>query len=77
MKPSKNSIAIGLFFFGILATNSFAQMTWTPVPKSAEWQARFQHASVVFNKLILKVVHFRIKNGSFDRRAGMRLRYFS
>jgi hypothetical protein len=36
-------------YFSILLTNSFAQMTWTSVPESIQWQARFQHAPVVFN----------------------------
>lgn len=49
MRTLKTLAAFGICWFGLVPTDLFAQMTWSSVPEPVEWQARFQHAPVVFN----------------------------
>jgi hypothetical protein len=53
LAPMKKTILVTMSLIVIIACNNvYAQMQWTPVTTSAEWQERFQHSSVVFkNKM--------------------------
>ena len=49
MTSAKSFITVFVICVCSLTTNLSAQMQWTPVTTSAEWQIRFQHSAVVFN----------------------------
>ena len=49
MTSAKSLVTVIVFSVCSLTTKLSAQMHWTPVTTSAEWQARFQHSAVVFN----------------------------